>query len=203
MKQTLLFFVLITFILAADVIQAQEVYKNSINIGWGGANMNSSGLSAGRDLTFQFTRNSVENWLYNFGFSFSQSLIEVLSNDPAVLREPELVKQGYNGTSMDLFAGAGMPLLKTSSFRMPFGAGVLARIRTESYPDPNKQVLNNGITVLTEMVYKQSFDIGVFASLSAEYHLFKKWSLGIQARSQYYNKGFSIFKIGVSVGHHF
>lgn len=191
---------------------AQE-NSHSIRIEMALANLQDYSTLDGHKLLIEYRRNLEKSFSMVAGFSLSQSINEVMSYDPQVVNNPEQIREGYNGSSLDFFAGLTLNLLESSNFAVPIGLGLTPRLRTESYPDPDSDLRIESFTidengdrvyaVMTETIYKESFDIGLYGSLSADYSIWDNWEISLQSRYQIYNAGFSVFSTGVAVSYNF
>lgn len=200
------FILLIPFLSKA---QSNKENTHSIRIEMALANLRDYSTMDGHKLLFEYRRNLGKPVYIVAGFSLSQSINEIMSDDPKVVNNPELIREGYNGSSLDFFAGLGFDLLKKSDFSLPLGLGITPRLRTESYPNPNSNIQielfridENGdrvYAVMTETIYQRSFDIGLYGTLSAAYRLCDDWRISLQSRYQVYTEGFPIFSIGAAV----
>ncbi|CAN5200295.1 hypothetical protein BH23BAC3_BH23BAC3_28600 [soil metagenome] len=187
---------------AFSIANAQHKYSvhSEISI----ASMQNNKLSDGAGFLFNIRRSFSEKWGADVGFSFSQSLNKVRSDDPSVIRNPDRIKEGYLHTSLDVFAGAVFNDISDKQLTFPVGAGLLMRSRSETFYDSDSEtILVQNRLVVSNPNYRQSIDFGLYLLISAQYSANEKWSFGIQSRHQFYTRGFSIFKLGLSARHHF
>lgn len=203
-KYTYLFLTLLLSI-SFSTAHAQQDY--SIKFELSAASMNQQASSGtGRDILFEFGRSLNQLIDLNVGFSFSRNIYEIGSDSQEALSNPFALRRGFNVSSLDIFTGVKYSLFETSTFSLPLGAGISRRVRNETFIDQeNGEVYigdNSGL-VLGEVKYQQSKDLGMYGSVSADYRAFERWSFGIQSRYQFYNEGFSIFKVGISTVHYF
>ncbi len=201
--KTLLTLFSFTLILSFNsVVEAQHKYSihSEISI----SSMQNNKLSDGGGVLFNLRKSITERWGADVGFSFNQSLNKVRSDDPSVIRNPDRIKEGYLHTSLDVFAGAVFHDTSDGQLTFPVGAGLLMRSRSETFHDSDSEAfLVQSRLVVSNPNYEQSIDYGLYLLISAQYTQSEKWSFGIQSRHQFYTRGFSMFKLGLSARHHF
>lgn len=202
MKNLLKLFTFAIIFSLNSVVEAQHKYSihSEISI----SSMQNNKLSDGGGILFNLRRSITEKWGADVGFSFNQSLNTVRSDDPSVIRNPDRIKEGYLHTSLDVFAGAVFHNKSDDQLTFPVGAGLLMRSRSETFYDSDSEaILVQNRLVVSNPNYEQSIDYGLYLLISAQYAANERWSLALQTRAQYYDRGFSIFKMGLSGSYHF
>lgn len=173
------------------------------------ANLQNYQTMDGHKLLFEYRRDLKPSLDFIAGFSLSRSINEVMSDDPEVVDNPQKIREGYNGSSLDFFIGFNFDLLTDSNFSLPIGFGITPRLRTESYPDPEGEIDVELLridenderiyAVMTETIYIESYDLGFYGNISAGYHILDNWEINLQSRYQIYTEGFSVFSAGTGV----
>lgn len=195
------------------ILSVAQESSHSMKIEVAAADLQDYSFMDGHKLLFEYQRH--EERLINLviGFSVSRTINEVMSYDPEIINSPEKIREGYQGVSLDFFTGFSLDLFSNANFSLPIGFGLTPRIRTESYPDPDSdtrteffRIDENGdriYVVMTETIYKETFDMGLYGTLSADYSIWDNWELSLQNRYQVYTGGFSILSTGVAMRYFF
>lgn len=179
----------------------------SVRFGIATANMHQNEALDGHAFMAAFSR-SMSQVNIEVGILFGRSMNEVLSTEQDIVNNPEKIREGYQISSMDFFSGVSYDAWNFSKFSFPIKVGLVSRIRTESYPDPEAETEvrfhtideegNRKFTVMTEIIYTRSYELGLYTSLSANYRLNEQWKIALNNRYSFYTKGFSIYSLGIS-----
>lgn len=198
-------FLVLTMSLAAE-LSAQNTHV--IRFEMSAANMNTHSFLDGQKILIEYGRNLDPTTDFVAGFSLSRTINEVMSDDPAVVENPERIREGYNGSSLDIFSGFNISFWERRQLSLSGGIGFTGRVRSENYADPDSEIDVQPVSmddsgnqiygVFTEVNYERSFDLGLYGNFTVGYNLKEQWKIAINNRYSFYTKGFSINSLGIS-----